>query len=94
MLGKLSLHFNTVHPLKYSTNILTYPLNTCSLGGALHQKNCFFFFFNMDTTKEEDVGEENRTVVCQGAAVIRRGWKRKKRYLTLFNDILVVSSKL
>lgn len=48
----------------------------------------------MDTTKEEDVGEENRTVVCQGAAVIRRGWKRKKRYLTLFNDILVVSSKL
>lgn len=52
------------------------------------------FFFNMDTTKEEDVGEENRTVVCQGAAVIRRGWKRKKRYLTLFNDILVVSSKL
>eukprot|EP00073_Rattus_norvegicus_P034736 XP_008759292.1 PREDICTED: uncharacterized protein LOC103691573 isoform X2 [Rattus norvegicus] len=53
-----------------------------------------FVFFHMDTTKEEDVGEENRTVVCQGAAVIRRGWKRKKRYLTLFNDILVVSSKL
>ncbi|XP_038938168.1 rho GTPase-activating protein 20-like isoform X4 [Rattus norvegicus] len=43
---------------------------------------------------EEDVGEEGRTVVCQGAAVIRKGWKRKKRYLTLFNDVFVVSSKL
>lgn len=43
---------------------------------------------------EEDVGEENRAVVCQGAAVLRRGWKRNKRYLTLFTDVLVISSKL
>nr|XP_038959631.1 rho GTPase-activating protein 20-like isoform X3 [Rattus norvegicus] len=43
---------------------------------------------------EEDVGEENRAVVCQGAVVLRRGWKRNKRYLTLFTDVLVISSKL
>eukprot|EP00073_Rattus_norvegicus_P044576 XP_017446712.1 PREDICTED: uncharacterized protein LOC100910852 isoform X4 [Rattus norvegicus] len=48
----------------------------------------------MDLTKEEDVGEKKRTVVYQSTAVIGTGWKKKKRYLTLFNDVLIISSKL
>eukprot|EP00073_Rattus_norvegicus_P049174 XP_017451457.1 PREDICTED: rho GTPase-activating protein 20-like isoform X2 [Rattus norvegicus] len=67
------------------------PGSTKKVELCLYQENSLFF--NIDMT-EEDVGEEGRTVVCQGAAVIRKGWKRKKRYLTLFNDVFVVSSKL
>lgn len=52
------------------------------------------FFFNMEMIEEEDVGEENQAMVCQGAVVFRRGWKRNKRYLTLLSHDLVVSSKL
>ncbi|XP_063138947.1 uncharacterized protein Tgap1l6 isoform X1 [Rattus norvegicus] len=48
----------------------------------------------MEMIEEEDVGKENQAMVCQGAVVFRRGWKRNKRYLTLLSDVLVVSSKL
>ncbi|XP_028640237.1 rho GTPase-activating protein 20-like [Grammomys surdaster] len=48
----------------------------------------------METLVTEDRGEIQRTLLCQGPVQITRGRKRKKRHLSLFNDVLVVSSNL
>eukprot|EP00073_Rattus_norvegicus_P044574 XP_017446710.1 PREDICTED: uncharacterized protein LOC100910852 isoform X2 [Rattus norvegicus] len=77
---------NISHQLRFLHSISSH-----RKGGALYQEN---YLFNMDLTKEEDVGEKKRTVVYQSTAVIGTGWKKKKRYLTLFNDVLIISSKL
>ncbi|XP_028637573.1 rho GTPase-activating protein 20-like, partial [Grammomys surdaster] len=40
------------------------------------------------------MGEIHRTLLCQGPVEIRSYIEKKKRYLSLFNDVLVVSSNL
>lgn len=44
-----------------------------------------------DVYEKKDI---HHVAVCQGPAVLKRGWKSNKRYLTLFNDVLVVSSNM
>ncbi|XP_063138952.1 rho GTPase-activating protein 20-like isoform X3 [Rattus norvegicus] len=40
------------------------------------------------------MGEIHRTLLCQGPVELTSGRKRKKRYLSLFDDVLVVSTNL
>uniref|UniRef100_UPI00402B9085 uncharacterized protein LOC117696759 n=1 Tax=Arvicanthis niloticus TaxID=61156 RepID=UPI00402B9085 len=48
----------------------------------------------MEILVKGDMGGVHRSLLCQGPVEITSYNKRKKRYLSLFNDVLVVSSNL
>ncbi|XP_031232583.1 rho GTPase-activating protein 20-like isoform X3 [Mastomys coucha] len=48
----------------------------------------------METLEMEDMGGQHQTLLCQGPVELTSGKKRKKRHLSLFNDVLVVSGNL
>ncbi|XP_031231969.1 rho GTPase-activating protein 20-like [Mastomys coucha] len=60
------------------------------MGGDLDQESIFY----VETLEKEDMGELHQTLLCQGPVEFTSGRKRNKRYLSLFNDALVVSSNL
>ncbi|XP_052036938.1 rho GTPase-activating protein 20-like [Apodemus sylvaticus] len=48
----------------------------------------------METLVKEDMGGTHRTLLCQGPVELTSGKKMKKRHLSLFDHVLVVSSNL
>ncbi|XP_031232131.1 rho GTPase-activating protein 20-like isoform X2 [Mastomys coucha] len=48
----------------------------------------------METPEKEDMEELHRILLCQGPMELKSSKKKKKRHLSLFNDVLVVSSIL
>lgn len=67
-----------MNPLKFSVNIglIIYTMNIVLLGGELYQAYSYFVY--IETLVTEDMGEIQRTLLCQGPVQITSGRKRKK----------------
>ena len=80
--------------LKFSMNIglTTYPLSSCSIRWRPVQGVPRLFY--TEPLVKADMGGLERTLLCQGPVELTRGTKTNRRHLSLFDDVLVVSSNL